>query len=191
MSLQVASYNFATKNKFIFTIPYQSIDSRYTTDNVILNITRCTLPAKVLIPTDLPARGRTISYPTVREGPKTIDIGYMIDSSWKTFSCLYRWYNMISSEPELARTYGTEPPIKVQERTYPQKFLLSTTLQILTEFKEPIVTFKFHGSWISGFGALDFDYQAPDDAPLQHSITLTYAYMTTENILDSSINTTS
>ena len=158
-----SSLNFSTANKWVAVIPFQMIDPNYTSSNVQFNLTNFSLPEMTVSTSTTPFQGYEIEIPTnVRNQDKSITFEYMLSSDYHQYKVLYNWLEKIVKEE------GTGTTNNMVEYTLPIHIIM------LSEFKEPIFEIVYNGCWIKSLGALEFDYQDPEDTPIKHAFTCAY-----------------
>ncbi len=170
MPLSNNAYNLATGNKWILTIPFKSIDQKFSANNVALNLTNFSIPELTIESADISQYGRTFNVPTgTRNEDKTISFNYMLSSNWHQYDILYKWFNLVSNQD----TSGYE--------VTPSEFLLDLSVYVLSEYKNPIFRIDYIGAWISALDAVDFNYQSAEEN-IVHGFRINYAFYKFEGL---------
>jgi hypothetical protein len=179
MSLPNTSYNLATGNKWILSIPFHLLnaendseeDNLTFSDVVAFNLYNFSIPSLSIGETSFSIGGVEFPIPTnVRNEDKTILFNYMLSSDWHQYKTLYRWFSLIADEEGGSST------------NIPTNYLLDVTVTMISEYKNEKFDIVFHGAWLQNLDTIDLNYQNAE-ANISHAFTLRYAYYTIENLI--------
>jgi hypothetical protein len=153
------AYNLATNNKWILSLPYKIIEPTMDYKDAKFNLVAYTPSAMTVSNTSLGFQGISIPIATgVRAEDKTVTFKYNMSSDYSQYKFLYKWFSMASNEDSQ------------MEKTLKDR-VLDITVYGLSEFKTPVIGFRYQGAWILSLGALDYGV---DPNNIVHSFTLKY-----------------
>ncbi len=176
MSILHSAINFATNNKWIATMPIESLSTAYGSKKMAFNLTSFELPEMLMSSSTLGFYGSQVEVPTlVRSQQKTILFNYLLSSDWHQWKLLYAWFSKFAVE----EGSGTAPSTNVNE-----KWFLPISVIMLSEFKKPIFEIKFFNCWIKSFGSVSCDYQDAEASVIKHSFTIAYSYFTFSDLMN-------
>ena len=168
----INSYNLASPNKWIMSIPYKVFDKETMQSDITLNLYKFNPPD--FSTGYLPFYIQGIEFPipnNIRNEDKTITAQYLPSSDFSQLKFLYTWFNLISDE------FGVAVGKNVLEFSGP----VSVTL--ISEYKTPIFSITYHDAWLIGLDKLDLDYQTGGDT-LTHGFTLKYSHYTVDGLIE-------
>jgi hypothetical protein len=180
MSLPNTSYNLATGNKWILTIPFHALNAEDDTeeanlsfeDVIAFNLYNFSIPSLSIGEADFSIFGVGIPIPTnTRNEDKSILFNYMLSSNWHQYRTLYKWFSLIAGEDGGSST------------NTPSNYLLDVTVTMISEYKNEKFDLVFHGAWLKELDTIDLNYQNAE-ANISHAFTLRYAYYTIENLIE-------
>ena len=64
----------------------------------------------------------------------------------------------------------------------PLSYAVPIRVMMLSEFLNPVAEIVFENAWIKAMGAIELDYQSPDDEPVKNNFTVAYNLMTVTQI---------
>lgn len=157
--------NLASKNRWIFSIPWRQINPDYSSEYFSLNIAKFATPKLETATLNVPARGGTLPYPNgVRTEQKRVRIDFLLSANYSQYKILYEWFNTISNETD----GGTHP-----SKSPPSSYMLDCRADLLTGFKNPTMTIIYKGCWVCSIDSIPFDYR--DDEEIMIGFELNYA----------------
>ena len=189
----VSSLNLMTNVRWIATIPLSVLDpSKFGT--LALNLVSFNIP-EITVSTDyVNYMGYQVEIPTgVRNQNKEITFEYMLSSDWNQYIALNSWLSASGAETGVGLTQiaPTSPmntgltftgknPLATQ--VTPLSYAVPIRVMMLSEFLNPVAEIVFENAWIKAMGAIELDYQSPDDEPVKNNFTVAYNLMTVTQI---------
>lgn len=193
MSNLISSYNLATQNKWILTIPYTNIDPSASDQKFCLNLYRYDPPTITVGGAEVGFMGHRIEYPTnTRTESKSLTLNYLLSSNYNQWVFLYKWISKVCNSLGQGNSYtknGNADIIKkynIQPTPDVGVGLSDVSIYLLSEFNKPLLEIIYYGSWCSEIGPISADYQAGEQV-IVGNFTLKYAYMEVK-ILETKVN---
>lgn len=168
----VHSYNLATGNKWILSIPHKVIDKTTKRSDLVMNLFKFEPPEFSMGYLPFYIQGIEFPIPTNnRNEKKELTIKYIPSADYHQFKFLYAWFNTLSEEDGFPKT------INHLEVSGP------ITVTFISQYKTPIYSITYHDAWISGIEKFEMDYQNGDEI-VTHGFTLRYSHYTVDGLIE-------
>jgi hypothetical protein len=172
MSQNIASYNLATGNKWVLSIPYKLVDPNLKRPDMVMNLVAFDPPDLSTGELSIFLRGIEYTLPNnMRNESKQIGVTYKPSSDFKQLKFLYQWFSNISDENG------------VPQADTSSDYMGKVSVTLISEYKTPLFTITYHDAWLNSISKLDLNYQSGDNT-LTHSFGFRYSYYTIEGLLD-------
>jgi hypothetical protein len=172
MQQSISSYNLATGNKWILSIPYKLVNANLKQSDMVMNLIEFEPPEFSTGDISVFIRGVEFSIPTnMRNEDKQINVTYKPSSDFAQLKFLYAWFNNISDENGVpkADTSGD--------------YMGPVSITLISEYKTPIYTITYHDAWLNNIGKLALSYQNGGDTITQ-TFGFKYSHYTIEGLIE-------
>lgn len=157
--------NLLNETRWLIFIPITAIDRNENSRTIGFNLTDFTIGSLSIAYNSVAALGYNVEMPAnVRNQDKTATFNYLMDSNFKQYAFLYKWYSKIAIEQGSG----------LQEDTLYKDFAVPIRVLILSEFKNPVVEITYTDSWIFNIGELNLNYQTNDNNPIKNNFSIKY-----------------
>jgi len=154
---------------WIAQIPFEQVNTDLKSRQMIFNLTTFILPEQNMNINEIHYQGANLHLPSgVRDSDKDLSFEYLLDENLMSYKFLYDWAALFSQEGGAGSSTVINGVLA--------EGIVPVTVILLTPFKKPLLTLKFHDAWISRIGELNLSYQSEDN-PILHTFDLKYSWM--------------